>query len=148
MSRAARVYLRAPERSDRKEFTSLMRLSREFHSPWATAPTDDERFAAYLADGRRPDFEAMLLCRVEDDAIMGFFNLSQIVRRRLQSQAQGMAPGDAAVGAETHGAICLRAGFEGSEQTKRTNDGEGSSTGCVTKFEWQTAECSGQRLVG
>src|SRR5215475_1835912 len=79
------VYLRAPGRSDRVPFTELMRASRAFHSPWATAPTDDERLAAYLADARRADFEAMLLCRTGDDAIMGFFNLSQIVRRRLQS---------------------------------------------------------------
>ena len=70
-----------------------MRVSRAFHSPWATAPTDDERFAAYLADARRADFEAMLLCRTEDDAIMGFFNLSQIVRRRLQSAYLGYAVG-------------------------------------------------------
>ena len=88
-----RVYIRAPTREDAAEFTSLMRISREFHSPWATAPTDDERFAAYLADARRPDFAAMLLCRAEDDAIVGFFNLSQIVRRRLQSAYLGYAAG-------------------------------------------------------
>jgi hypothetical protein len=41
-----RVYIRAPARADAAEFTALMRASREFHSPWATAPTDDERFAA------------------------------------------------------------------------------------------------------
>ena len=35
----------------------------------------------------------MLLCRAEDDAIMGFFNLSQIVRRRLQSAYLGYAVG-------------------------------------------------------
>jgi ribosomal-protein-alanine N-acetyltransferase len=35
----------------------------------------------------------MLLCRTEDDAIMGFFNLSQIVRRRLQSAYLGYAVG-------------------------------------------------------
>src|SRR6201992_1417223 len=93
MSAAARVYLRAPARSDREEFTELMRISRAFHSPWATAPTDDERFAAYLADARRADVEALLLCRAEDDAIMGFFNLSQIVRRRLQSASLGYAVG-------------------------------------------------------
>ncbi len=90
----ARVYLRAPVRSDRAEFTSLMRISRDFHSPWATAPTDDERFAAYIADGRRADFEALLLCRLDDDAILGFFNLSQIVRRRLQSAYLGYAVGE------------------------------------------------------
>jgi ribosomal-protein-alanine N-acetyltransferase len=88
-----RVYIRAPTRADVDEFTALMRASREFHSPWATAPTDDERFAAYLADARRPDFAAMLLCRAEDGAIVGFFNLSQIVRRRLQSAYLGYAAG-------------------------------------------------------
>jgi len=103
----SRVYLRAPARADGDEFTDLMRLSREFHSPWATAPTDHERFAAYLADARRPDFEAMLLCRTEDDAIMGFFNLSQIVRRRLQSAYLGYA-----VGQPFAGQGYMRAGLE------------------------------------
>jgi [ribosomal protein S5]-alanine N-acetyltransferase len=80
-------------RSDQDEFLELMRASRAFHSPWATAPTDEERFSAYLADARRPDFEAMLACRQEDGAIMGFFNLSQIVRRGLQSGYLGYAVG-------------------------------------------------------
>jgi ribosomal-protein-alanine N-acetyltransferase len=93
VSVASRVYLRIPIRGDRDEFTSLMRASRAFHSPWATAPTDDERFAAYLADARRADFEAMLLCRTADDAIVGFFNLSQIVRRGFQSAYLGYAAG-------------------------------------------------------
>jgi [ribosomal protein S5]-alanine N-acetyltransferase len=88
-----RVYLRSPVASDREEFVSLMRASRAFHRPWATAPTDDQRFAAYLADSRRPDFEAMLVCRRGDQAIVGFFNLSQIVRRTLQSAYLGYAAG-------------------------------------------------------
>jgi len=89
----SRVFLRAPAASDRDEFIRLMRSSRSFHRPWATAPTDDERFSAYLADSRRPDFEAMLVCRSEDLAILGFFNLSQIVRRALQSAYLGYAVG-------------------------------------------------------
>jgi ribosomal-protein-alanine N-acetyltransferase len=88
-----RVYLRVPGRADRNEFLALMRASRSFHRPWATAPTDDDRFAAYLADSRRPDFEAMLVCRTEDDAIAGFFNLSQIARGSLQSAYLGYAVG-------------------------------------------------------
>jgi [ribosomal protein S5]-alanine N-acetyltransferase len=88
-----RVYLRAPARSDQREFLALMRASRSFHRPWATAPTDDERFAAYLSDAQRPDFEAMLLCRHEDQAILGFFNLSQIARGSLQSAYLGYAIG-------------------------------------------------------
>jgi [ribosomal protein S5]-alanine N-acetyltransferase len=88
-----RVFLRTPMRADRDEFLELMQVSRAFHSPWATAPIDDERFSAYLADARRPDFEAMLVCRQEDGAIIGFFNLSQIVRRGLESGYLGYAVG-------------------------------------------------------
>jgi ribosomal-protein-alanine N-acetyltransferase len=92
-SERGRVFLRPPARSDRDEFVSLMQASRSFHRPWATAPTDGERFAAYLADSRCPDFEAMLVCRRSDLAIVGFFNLSQIVRRSLQSAYLGYAAG-------------------------------------------------------
>ena len=88
---AGRVYLRTPARSDRAEFVNLMRASRAFHRPWATAPTDDEAFDAYLVDSRRPDFEAMLVCRREDRAILGFFNLSHITRGSLQSAYLGYA---------------------------------------------------------
>jgi ribosomal-protein-alanine N-acetyltransferase len=89
----ARVYLRSPAHADQDEFLSLMRASRSFHRPWASAPTDAERFHAYLTDAKRPDFEAMLLCRSEDHAILGFFNISQIVRRSLQSAYLGYAVG-------------------------------------------------------
>lgn len=88
---ASRVYLRAPERSDRAEFIEVMRASRSFHRPWATAPTDEEGFDGYLLDARRPDFEAMLVCRREDLAILGFFNLSHITRGSLQSAYLGYA---------------------------------------------------------
>ena len=102
-----RVLIRQPLREDCEEFTALMRRSRDFHSPWATAPTDNDRFAAYLADARRADFEAMLLCRIGDGEIVGFFNLSQIVRRRLQSAYLGYA-----VGAPFAGHGYMREGLE------------------------------------
>jgi ribosomal-protein-alanine N-acetyltransferase len=89
----SRVYLRPPAHADQHEFLSLMRASRGFHRPWASAPTDEDRFRAYLADAQRPDFEAMLVCRGEDHAILGFFNISQIVRRSLQSAYLGYAVG-------------------------------------------------------
>jgi [ribosomal protein S5]-alanine N-acetyltransferase len=93
VSGGGRVILRAPTHADQEEFLELMRISRAFHKPWASAPTDEDRFAAYLADARRPDFEAMLVCRIEDGAIVGFFNLSQIVRRGLQSAYLGYSVG-------------------------------------------------------
>jgi ribosomal-protein-alanine N-acetyltransferase len=87
------VLIRPPRLADSKEFVALMRASRALHRPWATAPIDAEAFNAYLADSRRPDFEAMLLCRAEDGSIAGFFNLSQIFRGRLQSAYLGYAVG-------------------------------------------------------
>jgi ribosomal-protein-alanine N-acetyltransferase len=93
VSQRGRVYLRPPERADEHEFVALMRASRTFHRPWASAPTDHERFATYVTDSRRPDFEAMLVCRAEDHAIIGFFNLSQITRGYLQSAYLGYAVG-------------------------------------------------------
>jgi [ribosomal protein S5]-alanine N-acetyltransferase len=107
VSEPPRVYLRTPERRDQHEFISAMRASRSFHRPWATAPTDEERFAAYLADSRRPDFEAMLVCREEDDAIVGFFNLSQIARGYFQSAYLGYA-----VAKHYAGQGYMRAGIE------------------------------------
>jgi ribosomal-protein-alanine N-acetyltransferase len=89
----SRVYLRPPSRSDEEEFVGLMRASRSFHRPWATAPTDPERFAVYLADAGRTDFEAMLVCLRADSAIVGFFNLSHITRGLLQSAYLGYAVG-------------------------------------------------------
>ena len=86
-----RVYVRPPRQSDEYEFVSLMRESRSFHKPWASAPTDAARFAAYLEDSGRPDFEAFLVCRIADDQLLGFFNISQIARGSLQSAYLGYA---------------------------------------------------------
>lgn len=87
------VLIRPPRPADSNEFLDLMRASRSFHRPWATAPVDEDAFAAYVSDSRRTDFDAMLVCRQEDGAIVGFFNLSQIFRGRLQSAYLGYAAG-------------------------------------------------------
>jgi ribosomal-protein-alanine N-acetyltransferase len=89
----SRVYLRNPVLSDEEEFTSLMRASKAFHRPWASAPHDHERFIAYIEDSRRDNFEALLVCRHGDGVIVGFFNISQIVRRLFQSAYLGYAAG-------------------------------------------------------
>ena len=85
VSKEPRIYLRVPVATDEREFTELMRASHAFHKPWATAPVDQHSFAAYVVDTRRPDFEGLLACRYSDDAIVGFFNLSQIARGSTRS---------------------------------------------------------------
>jgi ribosomal-protein-alanine N-acetyltransferase len=87
------VYLRPPRFTDGGEFTALMRASRSFHRPWASAPTDAERFDSYLADAQRTDFVALLVCRIDDDAIVGFFNISPVLVGTLRSAYLGYAVG-------------------------------------------------------
>jgi len=86
-----RVYIRPPAPADEAQFLALMHASRHFHRPWASAPTDSARFAAYLEDNARLDFEAFLVCRLSDDQILGFFNISQIVRGSMQGAYLGYA---------------------------------------------------------
>jgi ribosomal-protein-alanine N-acetyltransferase len=93
MTVSARVRLSPPVEQDRDEFLDLMRASRAFHRPWAAVPVDDARFDAYLADARKPDYEPLLVRRREDDAIVGFFNISQITHGPLQSAYLGYAVG-------------------------------------------------------
>jgi ribosomal-protein-alanine N-acetyltransferase len=90
---AYRVRLSPPVEDDRQEFLELMRASRAFHRPWAAVPVDDVRFDAYLADARKPDYEPLLVRRREDDAIIGFFNISQITHGPHQSAYLGYAAG-------------------------------------------------------
>ncbi len=96
----ARIPPRAAPAATRRSSSTLMRSSVAFHQPWASAPTDAERFAAYIADSARTDFEAMLLCRREDHAILGLLQpladrppvtaerIPRLRRRRARSPAR------------------------------------------------------------
>jgi [ribosomal protein S5]-alanine N-acetyltransferase len=75
-----RLILRTPTPADQDEFVAAMRASRRLHRPWLYMPETPERYAAYLARVRDPRFEPFIACRKEDGAIVGFLNLSEIVR--------------------------------------------------------------------
>jgi ribosomal-protein-alanine N-acetyltransferase len=83
------VFLRAPTRADEREFVAAMRASRALHRPWLYAPQTSEDFREYLLRALRPSTEFFLACRHEDDAIIGFLNLSEIVRGSFQSTYLG-----------------------------------------------------------
>ncbi len=86
---APAVALRTPEPGDRDAFIAAMRASAELHRPWLTPPVTVPEFDAWLARAGRPDFDANLAVRPEDGAIVGYFNLSQIIRGPLQSAFLG-----------------------------------------------------------
>jgi ribosomal-protein-alanine N-acetyltransferase len=75
-----RVVLRTPTVDDQDEFIAAMRASRSVHRPWVYMPETPERYLAYLARVQDPRYEPFLACRAEDGAIVGFLNLSEIVR--------------------------------------------------------------------
>jgi ribosomal-protein-alanine N-acetyltransferase len=72
------VCLRHPTVADRAEFLERARASRALHRPWVFAPEDDEAFEAFRRSNADDDSERLLVCRREDGAIVGVYNLSQI----------------------------------------------------------------------
>jgi [ribosomal protein S5]-alanine N-acetyltransferase len=76
-------------RGDRDEFVAAMRASRALHRPWLSPPTTAEAFDALLERAREASFEPMLARRRDDRAVVGFFNISHVIRGPLQSAFLG-----------------------------------------------------------
>ena len=92
MSRVSpRVELRSPTPADEHEFLAAMRSSRRLHRPWMYPPMTPEEFRQVLSRVEDDSFEPLLACRLEDGAIVGFINISQIVRGPFQSAYLGYA---------------------------------------------------------
>lgn len=89
LAQGRRVGLRHPVPADRDEFLERSRASRSLHRPWVHAPQDDEGFAALLRSNRDETAERLLVCRMEDGAIVGAYNLSQIFYGHLRSAYLG-----------------------------------------------------------
>jgi ribosomal-protein-alanine N-acetyltransferase len=83
------VALRPPRPEDREAFIAAMVDSAELHRPWVTPPVTAPEFHAWLTRAGRADFDANLAVRPEDDEIVGYFNISQIIRGPLQSAFLG-----------------------------------------------------------
>jgi ribosomal-protein-alanine N-acetyltransferase len=88
-----RTYLRRGRERDATEFVELMRASFELHHPWSFPPIEPDDFRALVERSRGDDFDLLLLCRRGDDAILGFFNLSQIFRGPFMNAYLGYAIG-------------------------------------------------------
>jgi ribosomal-protein-alanine N-acetyltransferase len=86
---AYRVALRSPTARDRDPFLAAMRASRKLHHPWLDPPTTPEAYERLLGRVSDDRFDPMLACRLQDGAIVGFFNISEIVRGSLQSAFLG-----------------------------------------------------------
>jgi len=91
--RGFRVYLRAPLPADARAFVAAVKASRRLHGAWVHPPSTSARFAAFVrrygrfADGdpHSATHVGLLVCRCEDDAIVGVFNIGEIVRGLFRS---------------------------------------------------------------
>ena len=89
-----RVFLRPTARRDLEEFIALNRASRRLHRGLVSPPVRPEEFDALLKRCRGDDFVSLLVCRVDDGAIVGSINLSQIFRGGFQSAYLGYYAGE------------------------------------------------------
>jgi ribosomal-protein-alanine N-acetyltransferase len=86
---SSRVRLSEPASGDRNEFIELVDASVELHRPWTYPPADTSSFRRLLERNRGDDFFALLARRQDDDAIVGLFELSGIVRGAFQNAYLG-----------------------------------------------------------
>jgi ribosomal-protein-alanine N-acetyltransferase len=85
-----RVVLRTPTLDDQDEFIACMRASRSLLRPWITnMPETPERYADYVARADDPRAAPFFACRKKDAAIVGFLNISEIVRGPFKSAFLG-----------------------------------------------------------
>lgn len=85
----ARVRLCRPTAADRDEVVALYRASVELHRGLAAPPRDHSAYDAWLHRCKRDDYEAFLIRRIEDDAVVGSITISQIFHGNFQSAYLG-----------------------------------------------------------
>ncbi len=95
--RSSRVYLAPPRLRDADAFLAAARASRRLHGRWVRAPHGLAGFRDYVARfgaraQRKPHaatHAGVLVRRSDDDAIVGVFNFSEIIRGSFHSAYLG-----------------------------------------------------------
>jgi ribosomal-protein-alanine N-acetyltransferase len=85
------VALRDLSPSDCAEFIAGMRASRALHGPWVTGPTTTEQFHSFFERARGESSRSLLLHRLEDGRLVGYFKLGEILRGSFQNAFLGYA---------------------------------------------------------
>jgi len=84
-----RVFLRLPLKRDGEEFMAVNRRSASFNRGLASPPTRPDQYEQFLKRNAKADGVCFLVCRAEDNAIMGSIALSQIFRGGFQNAYLG-----------------------------------------------------------
>lgn len=83
------VRIAQPTIADQDDLIAMNHASRALHHPWAHPPRDAAGFRELLARDRAPDGAVFLVRLRADDALVGVYVLSQIVRNAFQSAYLG-----------------------------------------------------------
>jgi [ribosomal protein S5]-alanine N-acetyltransferase len=97
LARGTLVYLRRPVQRDASPFLTAVESSKRLHGLWVQPPSTPSRFASYVRrfsgprsrDSRHATHVGLLVCRRGDNAPVGVFNFSEIVRGAFQSAYLG-----------------------------------------------------------
>ena len=87
--RSRKVYLRHPERSDLDELTERYRNSSELFKGFASTRFDSDTLQRLLDSNQADATETFVICRAEDQTIVGTITLSQIFRKAFQNAYLG-----------------------------------------------------------
>jgi ribosomal-protein-alanine N-acetyltransferase len=95
--RGSSVYLCLPRLRDEGVFLAAVRASRRLHGAWVRAPRTPEAYREYVArfaprvqrDPQTATHAGVFVRHVDDDAIVGVFNFSEIVRGSFHSAYLG-----------------------------------------------------------
>lgn len=83
------VYLREPSLDDEFPFIELGRRSRRFCRGLVSPLTDRTKFRQWVARSDSDQFRGLVVCRTEDDQMVGVVNLSEIVGGIFRSAYMG-----------------------------------------------------------
>lgn len=84
-----RTYLRKPTQRDAKEYVQAARDSVSMHGAWIQPAQTVSDFANYLERVDTPRNRGFLICRKEDDRLVGVVNLNEIIRGALHGAFVG-----------------------------------------------------------
>jgi ribosomal-protein-alanine N-acetyltransferase len=85
------VVLSRLSEADAGEFIEAVRASRALHHPWIDPPDTPERFATLLVHAGREGQATFVVRHASCGGLVGYFNLSNIVRGAFQSGYLGYA---------------------------------------------------------
>lgn len=89
-----RVYLRTPTEEDCEECITINHASKKFYANWVSPPTTRLQFKAYIQRCALDSVEGLLVCKSDDDVIVGVINISQIFHGNFKNAYMGYYIGE------------------------------------------------------